>query len=64
LGTSVINTIIGKQIKASRQNLVLLVRESTNLTPDKLGDVPGEVLYFPNKPMLKEVMQAIERCAL
>ena len=27
----------------------------------KLEDIPGEVLYFINKPVLKEVMAAVER---
>jgi predicted nuclease of restriction endonuclease-like RecB superfamily len=49
---------------ANLRNLVLLVFEGVNLSPDKLSDVPGEVLYFPNKPVLKDVMAAIEACAL
>jgi predicted nuclease of restriction endonuclease-like RecB superfamily len=49
---------------ANLRNLVLLVFEGVDLSPDKLSDVPGEVLYFPNKPVLKDVMAAIEACAL
>ena len=46
---------------AQRKDLLLLVYEGVNLTPDKLEDVPGEVLYFKNKPVLKDVMAAVER---
>jgi predicted nuclease of restriction endonuclease-like RecB superfamily len=49
--------------QAKRKNLILLVYEGVNLTPDRLKDVPGEVLYFPNKPVVKDVMAAIERVA-
>ncbi len=31
---------------------------------DKLSDVPGEALYFPNKPVLKDVIAAVEACAV
>lgn len=55
---------IAKVRKAGLQNLVMLVRESVNLTPDKLTDIPGEVIYFPKKPVLKEVMAAVEKCAI
>ena len=46
---------------AQRSDLLLLVYEGINLTPDKLQDIPGEVLYFKNKPVMKEVMAAVER---
>ena len=49
--------------QAQKKNLILLVYEKLNLTPDKLVDVPSEVLYFKSKPILKEVMAAIERVA-
>ncbi len=48
---------------ANRRNLILLVYEGVNLTEEKLRDIPGEVLYFKNKPVLKEVMEAVERVA-
>ncbi len=48
---------------AKRRDLILLVYEGVNLTEDRLKDVPGEVLYFPNKPVLKDVMKAVERAA-
>ncbi|HCI78185.1 MAG TPA: hypothetical protein DHW02_00680, partial [Ktedonobacter sp.] len=43
------------------RNLLLLVYEGVNLAAEALQDVPGEVLYFKNKPVLKEVMAAVER---
>ncbi|MCC7449033.1 MAG: DUF790 family protein [Anaerolineae bacterium] len=55
---------LAKVRAAGLRNLVLLIRESVNLTPDKLVDVPGEVLYFPNKLVLKDVIAAVEACAL
>lgn len=54
---------LAKVRAAGLRNLVLLVRESVNLTPEKLADVPGEVLYFANKPVLKDVIAAVEACA-
>jgi hypothetical protein len=48
---------------ANRKNLILLIYESTNLTPEKLADVPAEVLYFPSKPVLKDVMALVEKVA-
>jgi predicted nuclease of restriction endonuclease-like RecB superfamily len=49
---------------AGRRDLLLLVYEGINLSPDRLADVPGEVLYFKNKPVLKDVMAAVERVAV
>ena len=46
--------------QAGRRDLILLVYEGVNLTPEKLVDVPGEVLYFKKKPILKDVMAAVE----
>jgi predicted nuclease of restriction endonuclease-like RecB superfamily len=46
---------------AQRSDLLLLVYEGINLTPDKLEDIPGEVLYFKNKPVMKDLMAAVER---
>ena len=46
---------------AQRRDLLLLVYEGINLTPEKLEDIPGEILYFKNKPVLKDVMAAVER---
>lgn len=48
---------------AQRHNLILLVYEGVNLTETALQDVPGEVLYFKNKPVLKDVMALVEAVA-
>jgi predicted nuclease of restriction endonuclease-like RecB superfamily len=48
---------------AQRRNLILLVYEGVNLTDDALQDVPGEVLYFKNKPVLKDVIALVEAVA-
>lgn len=48
---------------AGRRNLLLLVYESVNLTERALADIPAEVLYFKSKPVLKDVMAAVERIA-
>ncbi len=49
---------------ANRRDLILLVYEGVNLSAEKLQAVPGEVLYFANKPVLKDVMTAVENCAI
>ncbi|MFN8529738.1 MAG: DUF790 family protein [Anaerolineae bacterium] len=48
---------------AGRRNLLLLVYEQVNLTKQMLSDVPAEVLYFKTKPVLKDVMAAVEHIA-
>ena len=48
---------------ARRDDLILLMYEGVNLTDDKLQDVPGEVLYFATKPIIKHVMAAVEQHA-
>lgn len=54
---------LAKVRAAGRDDLILLVYEGVNLTNEALDDVPGEVLYFPNKPVIKHVMAAVERRA-
>jgi uncharacterized protein len=54
---------ITKVREAQRSDLILLVYEGVNLTEDRLINVPGEVLYFANKPVLKDVLAAVERAA-
>ncbi|MBV7336481.1 DUF790 family protein [Chloroflexi bacterium TSY] len=54
---------VAKVRAAERSDLILLVYEGVNLAKEKLQDVPSEVLYFKNKPVLKDVMEAIERVA-
>jgi uncharacterized protein len=55
---------VAKVRAAQRRDLVLLVYEGVNLAKEKLEDVPGEVLYFQSKPVLKQVMAAVERVAV
>lgn len=59
-----LNRKLEKTRAANRTDLILLVYEGVNLTDDRLLQVPGEVLYFPNKPVLKDVMAAVERAAI
>jgi len=54
---------LAKVRAVGRDDLILLVYEGVNLTDDKLKDVPGEVLYFATKPIIKHVMGAVERRA-
>ena len=49
--------------QAGREDLLLLVYEGVNLSDERLVDVPGEVLHFATKPILKDVMAAVERIA-
>ncbi|HEX2906118.1 MAG TPA: DUF790 family protein [Phototrophicaceae bacterium] len=58
-----LNRKIEKTRAANRRNLLLLVYEGVNLAEDRLLHIPGEVLYFANKPVLKDVMAAVERVA-
>lgn len=53
-----------EKVRAARcQNLLLLVYEGVNLASEALRDVPGEVLYFKQKPVLKDVMSTVEAMA-
>lgn len=54
---------IAKIHEANCDHLLLLVYEGVNLGSHQLDDAPAEVLYFKNKPVLKEVMAAVERIA-
>jgi uncharacterized protein len=54
-----------EKVRASgRRDLLLLVYEGVNLASERLRDLPSEVLYFKKKPVLKEVLEAVERIAL
>ncbi|HEX6383687.1 MAG TPA: DUF790 family protein [Anaerolineae bacterium] len=51
--------------QAGRRDLILLVYESANVAEGAFEAVSaGEVLTFVNKPVLKDVLAAVERCAL
>lgn len=53
-----------EKVRAAQcQNLLLLVYEGINLSREALRDVPSEVLYFKNKPVLKDVMTVVEGMA-
>ncbi len=53
-----------EKVRAAQcRNLLLLVYEGVNLAAEALQDVPGEVLYFKQKPVLKEVMSVVEAMA-
>jgi hypothetical protein len=50
--------------QAGRSDLILLVYESANVAEGAFEAVSaGEVLTFKNKPVLKDVLAAVERCA-
>ena len=48
---------------AQRRDLILLVYEGVNLGKDRLEAVPNEVLYFKTRPILKDVLAAVEQRA-
>ncbi|MCK5524585.1 MAG: DUF790 family protein [Thiomargarita sp.] len=51
--------------QAERRDLILLVYESANVAEGVFEEVSaGEVLTFTKKPVLKEVLAAVERCAI
>jgi predicted nuclease of restriction endonuclease-like RecB superfamily len=49
--------------QAGRLDVVLVAYQSVNTTPETWAEVPGEVLLFASKPVIKEVLAAVERCA-
>ena len=50
--------------QAGRLDVVLVAYQSVNTTPETWADVPGEVLLFASKPIIKDVLEAVERCAV
>ncbi len=53
-----------EKVRAAQcHSLLLLVYERVNLSAEALQDIPSEVLYFKQKPVLKDVMSAVERIA-
>jgi predicted nuclease of restriction endonuclease-like RecB superfamily len=54
---------VAKARSADRSDLILLIYEGVNLSQDKLRDIPAQVLYFPNKPVLKDVLALVEEVA-
>ncbi|GAB4421509.1 MAG: DUF790 family protein [Anaerolineae bacterium] len=56
---------LAKVRQAQRSDLILLVYESANVAEGTFEAVSaGEVLTFSRKPVLKEVLAAVERCAI
>lgn len=55
---------IKKVRQAERKDLILLIYESANIAADAFKAASaGEVLIFSRKPVLKKVLEAVERCA-
>ncbi len=56
---------LAKVRQAGRKDLILLVYQSANLAEGEFEAASaGEVLTFTRKPVLKEVLAAVERCAV
>lgn len=56
---------LAKVREAGRRDLILLIYESANVAEGTFEAVAaGEVLHFVRKPVLKEVLAAVERCAV
>jgi predicted nuclease of restriction endonuclease-like RecB superfamily len=56
---------LAKVRQAGRRDLILLVYESANVAEGTFEAVSaGEVLTFSRKPVLKDVLAAVERCAV
>lgn len=50
--------------QAGRRDVVLVAYQSVNTTAETWSDVPGEVILFASKPVIKDVLEAVERCAV
>ena len=56
---------VEKVRQAGRRDLILLVYKSANVSQDAFEAASaGEVLFFARKPVLKDVLAAVERCAV
>jgi len=54
-----------EKVRAAQcSHLLLLVSDRLNLTDQTFEDAPSEVLFFHEKPVLKDVMAAVEAIAL
>lgn len=54
---------LAKIEQAQRTNMLLMVYQSANVAEESFSDSPGPVLFFVRKPVLKEVLTAVELCA-
>jgi predicted nuclease of restriction endonuclease-like RecB superfamily len=55
---------VEKLRQAGRRDLIVLVYEGVKCSQEDLAEAPGEVLFFKKKPVLKKVLEAVERCAV
>ena len=58
-----LTTKIAKVQAAQCPNLLLLVYENLKVTRQDFGKIPGELIFFKEKPVIKEVMAAVEALA-
>ena len=56
---------LAKVRQAGRRDLILLVYQSANVAEEEFEAASlGKVLTFVRKPILKDVLAAVERCAV
>ncbi|MFB0535551.1 MAG: DUF790 family protein [Anaerolineae bacterium] len=55
---------VEKLRQAGRRDLIVLVYEGVKCSQEDLAEVPGEVLFFKKKPVLKKVLETVEGCAV
>lgn len=58
-----LKTKIAKVQAAQCPNLLLLVYENLKVTRQDFGKIPGELLFFKEKPVIKDVMATVEALA-
>ena len=58
-----LKTKIAKVQAAQCPNLLLLVYENLKVTREDFGKIPGELLFFKEKPVIKDIMAAVETLA-
>lgn len=58
-----LKTKIAKVRAAQCPNLLLLVYENLKVTREDFGPIPGELLFFKEKPVIKDIMNAVEALA-
>ena len=58
-----LKTKIAKVQAAQCPNLILLVYENLKVTREDFGKIPGELLFFKEKPVIKDIMTTVEALA-
>lgn len=58
-----LKTKIAKVQAAQCPNLLLLVYEKLKVSREDFGTIPGELLFFKEKPVIKDIMAAVEALA-